>query len=146
MRARANTRPTAVKRRDRGWNSVLIVVTVGGVGAFLIVGPLHAALASLTDQVRAGQASLAWIVGIAYGLGFFVTRLVEDAFDGIFSKAPFSEIGEEVAPGKEKKHAGWIDSMLSPIAYSLFLGQVILTMGAFAIVAWLVIWLVTRKG
>jgi len=134
-----------VKRRDRGWNSILIVVTVGGVGFFLIVGPLHTALASLTEQIRAGQASLAWIVGMAYALGFFVTRLVEDAFDGIFSKAPFSEIGEEVAPGKEKKHPGWIDSMLSPLAYTLFLGRVVLTMGLFALGAWALIWLVMRS-
>lgn len=133
-----------MKRRDRGWNSILIVLTVGGVGFFLIVGPLHRALASLADQIRAGQASLAWIVGMAYAVGFFVTRIVEDAFDAIFSKAPFSEIGEEVAPGKEKKHPGWIDSMLSPLAYTLFLGRVVLTIGLFALGVWVLIWLVMR--
>jgi hypothetical protein len=130
-----------VKRRDRGWNSVLVVFAVGGVGFFLIVVPLHSALAALTDQIRAGNASLAWIVGVAYAVGFFVTRVVEDAFDAIFSKAPFSEIGEEVAPGKERKHARWIDSMLSPIAYTLFVGRVVLTMGLLALLIWLV-WLV----
>jgi hypothetical protein len=131
-----------VKRRDRGWNSILIVLTVGGVGCFFIVGPLHAPLHSLAEQVRAGQASLAWIVGIAYAVGFFVTRIVEDAFDAIFSKAPFSDIDEEVAPGKERKHPGWIDHMLSPLAYSLFLGRVILTMGLLALAIWALIWIV----
>ncbi len=133
-----------MKRRDRGWNSILIVLTVGGVGFFLIVGPLHAPLGALAERIRAGQASLPWMVGIAYAVGFFVTRIVEDAFDAIFSKAPFSEIGEEQGPGKERKHPGWVDSMLSPLAYTLFLGRVVLTMGLLALAIWLLIWLVMR--
>jgi hypothetical protein len=74
-------------------------------------------------------------------LGFFVTRLVQDGFDAIFSKAPFSEIGQEVAPGKEKKHPRWVDRMLNPLGYFLFLLRIAITVALVAGVVWLVIWL-----
>jgi len=130
-----------VKRKDRGLNSVLIVLTVGAIGGWLIVWPLHATLGWADEQIRVGKAWLPSIVGIAYAVGFFVTRIVEDAFDAIFSKAPFSEIGEEVAPGKEKKHPRWVDSMLSPLGYVLFLGRVAVTVAIVVGLVWLAVWL-----
>lgn len=129
-----------MKRRDRGLNSILIVLTVGGVGFALIVGPLHGALQLAAEQIRAGKSWLLPVAGIAYAVGFFVTRIVEDAFDAIFSKAPFSDIGEEIAPGKEKKHPAWVDTMLNPIGYALFLARVAVTVSVIALAAWLVLW------
>ena len=134
-----------MKRKDRGLNSILIVLAVGAVGFGLIVGPLRGALQAATEQIRAGKPWLVPAVGIAYAVGFFVTRIVEDAFDAIFSKAPFSDIGEEVAPGKEKKHPGWVDSMLTPLGYSLFLLRVAITVGLIGLAAWGVIWLVLTR-
>jgi len=130
-----------VKKKERGWNSVLIVLTVGTIGAWLIIGPLSNPLALAAEQIRAGKALLPAIAGIAYAVGFFVTRIVEDAFDAIFSKAPFSDIGEDAGPNsKEKKHPRWIDSMLSPLAYALFLGRVLVTIAIVGGCIWLAIW------
>ncbi len=130
-----------MKKKERGWNSVLIVLTVGTVGAWLIIGPLSGLLNHAATQIVAGKRWLPAVAGIAYAVGFFVTRIVEDSFDAIFSKAPFSEIGEEIGPNKDKKHPMWIDSMLNPLAYTLFLGRVLITIAIIGGCIWLAIWL-----
>lgn len=132
-----------MKKKERGFNSVLIVLTVGAVGAWLIIGPLSGPLGQAAEQIRAGKRWLPAVAGIAYAVGFFVTRIVEDSFDAIFSKAPFSEIGEEVGPNKDKKHAAWIDSMLSPLAYALFLGRVLVSIAIIGGCIWLAVWLLS---
>jgi beta-lactamase regulating signal transducer with metallopeptidase domain len=129
-----------MSKRDQGFNGILIVLMVGAIGCFLIVWPLHHFLEKLTQQIHDGNNWLLPVVaGLSYMLGFFVTRLVQDGFDAIFSKAPFSEIGQEVAPGKEKKHPRWVDGMLNPLGYLLFLLRIALTVAVVAGVVWLVI-------
>lgn len=121
-------------RKNRFWNNILIVFTIFGVGAGLIIGPFRGYLALAAQQVRAGRALLPMAVGIAYVIGFFVTRTVEDSFDAIFNKAPFSDIGEKA--DNKPKHPGWVDKMLIPIAYALFLIRVLLIVGAMVALLW----------
>lgn len=130
-----------MKAKERLWSSALIVLTIFAVGAGLIIWPLRGYIALATAQIRAGREWGPLIAGIAYVLGFFVTRTVQDCFDSIFAKPPFSNIGAEPAPGKEK-HPAWVDSMLKPLGYVLFLGWVALIIGALVLLLWLGLWLV----
>jgi hypothetical protein len=130
-----------LKPKERLWSNALIVLTIFAVGAGLIIWPLRPYLSLATAQIRAGRELGPLIAGIAYVLGFFVTRTVQDCFEAIFAKPPFSDIGAESAPGKEK-HPAWVDSMLKPLGYLLFLGWVASIIAALVLLLWLGLWLV----
>jgi hypothetical protein len=130
-----------VKKKDY-FNSLLIVLTIFAIGAILIIWPSRRYLEAVTAQIRAGRGWMPMLVGIAYVVGFFVTRIVEDSFDAIFGKPPFSEIGEE--DKGQKKHPLWVDRMLTPIGYSLFFARVVLIVGAIVLLAQLGWWVVGK--
>jgi len=119
-------RDRAVKK-DRYFNSLLIVLTIFAVGSVLIIWPLRGYLSLAAEKIRQGHTLLPLVAGIAYVVGFFVTRTVEDSFNAIFNKPPFCDIGEQ-NDGKPR-HAGWVDKMLTPIGYLLFFGRVLLIVG-----------------
>lgn len=131
-----------MKKKDRWRNSTLIVLTIGGVGAWLAVWPFREPLAWATEQIRGGKDWLLVVASVAYIVGFFATRIVEDAFDSIFSKPPFSEIGVDMPEGKEK-HPRWVDTMLGPTGYVFFFGRVVVTVFCLVMVGKLLVWLVT---
>ena len=126
-----------MKKKDRLANSVLIVLTIGAVGFTLIVGPFAWLLALVTEEIRGGHNWLPAVAGVAFAAGFAATRIVEDSFDSIFGRAPFAQIGEDVPAGQEK-HPRWVDSMLAPMGYTLFLGRVAAIVGALALFSYAV--------
>jgi len=98
-------------------------------------------LALAADQIVAGRKLILSVVaGSAYVIGWFVTRVVEDSFDAIFSKAPFSEI--HLKEKETYKHPGWVDSMLGPLGYLLFFSLVFLIIGALVLLLHLGAWLI----
>jgi hypothetical protein len=130
-----------MSKQNTTFNSILIVLVVGTIGCVLIVWPLHGFLAAVTDKIKAGHNWLPIVVGISYIMGFFATRIVQDGFEAIFGKAPFSDIGQAQGPGGEKKHPSWVDSMLNPLGYFLFLVRVTVSVAVVSAVVWLIIWL-----
>ena len=128
-----------MSKSNQGFNSVIVVLAVGAIGCFLIIWPLDHLLDTITLKIRAGQNWVPIVAGIAYMLGFFATRVVQDGFDAIFGMAPFSDIGVEVAPGK--KHPRWADSLLKPLGYFLFLLRVTVSVALVGMVVYVVIWL-----
>lgn len=130
--------------KDRWWHSLIIVLTIFGVGSWLITGwPFHKYLILAAEQARADWRWLPLVAGIAYVLGFFVTRTVEDSFEGIFGKPPFSEIGQKSDKG-QAKHPAWVDHMLGPLGYVLFFVRVAVILGIFLGLLWAGLWLVSR--
>jgi len=130
-----------VKKKDRWTNSILIVITIAGVGAWLIVWPFHEYLSRTTEQIRLGKDWLAVVAGAAYMVGYFVSRIVEDAFDAVFSKPPFSETGADMPDGK-MRHPVWVDYLLMPVGYLLFVARVALTVFCLMLAVRLVVWIV----
>lgn len=126
-------------KQNQGVSSVVIVLAVGAIGCFLIVWPLQHLLDVLTQKIREGRNWLPFVAGVSYMLGFFATRIVQDGFDAIFGMTPFSDIGLEVAPGK--KHPRWVDSLLGPLGYFLFLLRVTVSVALVGLVVYMVIWL-----
>ena len=128
------------------WNTMIIVLTIFCVGACLIIWPLRHYLVLATDQIKAGKHLLVAVVaGGAYVIGWFVTRVVEDSFDAIFSKAPFSEI--RLKDKENFKHPDWVDTMLSPIGYLLFFGRVFLIIGGLVLLLRILgVWLMSMQG
>ena len=130
-----------MSKQHTTFNSILIVLTVGTIGCVLIVWPLHSFLGVITQKIKDGKDWLPLVVGISYILGFFATRIVQDGFEAIFGKAPFSDIGQAQGEKGEKKHPTWVDSLLSPLGYVLFLLRVTVSVTVVAAVVWLIIWL-----
>jgi hypothetical protein len=125
------------------WNSILIVVTIFAIGCLLIIWPFREFMDMASVQIRSGKRWVPLIVGIAYVLGFFVTRVVSDSFDAIFGKAPFSEIG--VLQDNKRKHPPWVDTMLKPLGYLLFFVRVGAIIGVLVLVLRLGLWLAGSK-
>jgi beta-lactamase regulating signal transducer with metallopeptidase domain len=125
------------------WNSILIVLTIFAIGCLLIIWPFREFMDMATSQIRNGKKWVPLVVGIAYVLGFFVTRTVSDSFDAIFGKAPFSDIG--AVQDDKRKHPPWVDTMLKPLGYVLFLGRVVLIIGVLVVLLRLGLWLVGPK-
>ena len=130
--------------RDRLWNNVLVVLTIFAIGACLILfRPFRVYLDLARDQIRAGRPWLPLVAGIAYVLGFFVTRTVEDSFDAIFGKPPFSDIGQKGEQG-QSKHPPWIDRMLRPLGYALCFARIAVILAILLGLLWAALWLVSR--
>ena len=126
------------------WNTMILVLTIFSVGAWLIIWPLRHYLVMATEQVRGGRHILmAVVAGIAYVIGWFVTRVVEDSYDAIFSKAPFSEI--RLKDKETFKHPDWVDTMLSPIGYLLFFGRVFLIIGGLVLLLRIGVWVMSMQ-
>jgi len=125
------------------WNSILIVLTIFAIGCLLIILPFREFMDMATSQIRNGKKWVPLVVGIAYVLGFFVTRTVSDSFDAIFGKAPFSDIG--AVQDDKRKHPPWVDTMLKSLGYVLFLGRVVLIIGVLVVLLRLGLWLVGPK-
>lgn len=133
-------------KKDRLFNSVVIVLTIFAAGGGLIIWPLRGYLTLATEQIRAGRNWVPLVAGVAYVVGFFVTRTVEDAFNAIFGKVPFCDIGEK--NNEQPKHPKWVDHMLAPLGYALFFALVV---GIIAVMILLLhggLWLInlTRGG
>jgi hypothetical protein len=131
-----------VKAKDL-WNNVLILLTIFAIGCLLIIWPFREYLDIAAAQIRAGRKWAPLIAGTAYVLGFFVTRTVSDSFDAIFGKAPFSDIG--AVQDDKRKHPPWVDTMLKPLGYVLFLGRVVLIIGLLVALLRLGVWLGAPK-
>jgi len=125
------------------WNSILIVITIFGIGCLLIIWPFREYMAMATTQIRAGKNWVPLVVGVAYVVGFFVTRTVTDSFDAIFSKAPFSEIG--AVQDNKRKHPPWVDTMLKPLGYLLYFVRVAAIIGVLVLLLLLGLWLAGPK-
>lgn len=135
-----------VMKKHNLWNTMLIVLTIFGVGAGLIIWPLRHYLVLAAEEIRGGKhLMVAVVAGGAYVIGWFVTRVVEDSFDAIFSKAPFSEI--RLKDKETFKHPDWVDKLLTPIGYLLFFGRVLLIIGGLVLLLRLLgMWLLSMHG
>jgi len=125
-------------------NTMILVLTIFGVGAWLIIWPLRQYLVMAAEQIHGGRHLLVAVVaGVAYVIGWFVTRVVEDSYDSIFSKAPFSEI--RLKDKETFKHPQWVDTMLSPIGYLLFFARVFLIIGGLVLLLRLGVWFLSTQ-
>ena len=128
-------------KKDRLFNSMVIVSTIFAVGGGLIIWPMRGYLALATEQIRDNHRNwVPLVAGVAYVVGFFVTRTVEDAFNAIFGKVPFCDIGEK--NNDQPKHPQWVDQMLAPLGYLLFFALVVAIIGVMILLLHGGLWLI----
>ena len=131
-------------KKDSLWNSVFVVLAIFTVGSGLILY-LGEPLQLAANKIRGGKGWLCVVAGIAYVVGFLVTRVVELSYDATFAKPPFSDIGQKSDKG-EAKHPAWIDHLLRPLGCMVFLvraGLIILVLAALLRGG---LWLIVRPG
>jgi len=108
-----------MKKKDRWWNSLLIISITATIGAGLTYWTSVHWLGLPEGKLIISRSWLWLTIGSAYTAGWFVTRTVEDSFDMIFTRNPFNRTGDDVLKD-HPKNPPWLNHMLWGMAYPIF--------------------------
>ena len=108
-----------MKKKDHWWNSLLIILTTAAVGVGMVYAVSFFWLELPDGELIVSRTWLWMAIGGAYMAGWFVTHVVEDSFDLIFTKNPFYRTGNDISEDQEK-NPPWLNTVLWAIAYPTF--------------------------
>ena len=103
------------------WNNILIVLTIFAIGCLLIVSAVPRVHGDRhKQQIRAREIGSRWSSGSPTCSASSSPATVTDLRRHL-GKAPFSDIG--AVQDNKRKHPPWVDTMLKPLGYLLFLAE-----------------------
>ena len=130
-----------MKKKDRWWNSLLIVLITAAIGVGIVYLVSVWWLQLPEGELLVSRTWLWLVIGSAYTAGWFVTRTVEDSFELIFTRNPFYRTGDDV-PKDQEKYPPWLSRILWAVAYPLFFsivaGIAVIIMVAAIFIYWVV--------
>ena len=130
-----------MKKKDRWWNSLLIISITAAIGAGLTYWTSIYWLKLPDGEMLVSRTWLWMAIGAAYTAGWFVTRAVEDSFDMIFTRNPFNRTGDDVGKD-EPKNPVWLNGLLWGMAYPAFFLLVAGVMALLLSIATFIYWVV----